>query len=341
MLKNLIATLLTVVLPVCASAETLLQDIGHDGHVDKAVISQQEHDGTLTIYEDEKTIGKFNNLIVDQPALSSDVVALAGGGLAIEIDSDGSRNKYHVVAPISKIDGRLYVGCVYKSVYDSVEGARSVGTSCEKMELSRFDVSGAINADGLKAYSSDYMWLKKIASTSCPNAVGLEYGSYHIARCSAEGVSDTRKQKIIVFDKQGAPIFSVVGYEFIPGRDGMEFVLSNDLSNQTVMFDGSLTCFAQNEDVTNEVSGRAKLAGKFGIDYTLGSAAGCLKGRYSYAGKGREISLRGSKIGGLAYLIELDADGKSSGMFMLDKLLDSGIHGVWIGVPPKNPLTVE
>jgi hypothetical protein len=144
-----------------------------------------------------------------------------------------------------------------------------------------------------------------------------------------------------VFDKQGAPIFSVVGYEFIPGRDGMEFVLSKDLSNQIVMFDGNLACFAQKENVTNEISGKAKLAGKFGINYTLGSAADCLKGRYSYAGKGGEISLRGSKIDGLAYLIELDADGKSSGMFMLDRALDSGIHGVWIGVPPKNPLTVE
>jgi hypothetical protein len=340
MLINLIVILLLATLPVCVSAETSLQGINDDGHLDGAAISQQGHASPAAIYEGEKSIGKFKNLIVDQPTLSSNVVVLAGGGLGIEIDSDGSRNKYHVVVPIRKIDERLYVGCIYKSVYDSVEGTRSVGTSCEKMELSKFDISGAIGADGLKAYSSGYTWLKGIAAASCPSAVGIEYGNYHVVRCSAEGASDIHKQKIIVFNKQGAVIFSVSGYEFIPGDDGADFILTTDLSNQTVMFEGNLACFAQSKSVTNEISGNATLARKFNIAYTLGSAGRCLNGRYSYVEKGGEISLKGSEINGLIYLIELGSGRGSSGMFVLDRL-DGGIHGVWIGVPPKNPLSVE
>lgn len=42
-------------------------------------------------------------MIVEKPAFSSDVVALAGGGLAVEIDSDGSRNKFHIIAQLEKL----------------------------------------------------------------------------------------------------------------------------------------------------------------------------------------------------------------------------------------------
>jgi hypothetical protein len=117
------------------SAETLVVDIGHDGHADKAIVSQQGHAGTVAIYEDAKLVGKFDNLIVDQPALSSNVITLTGGGLAIEIDSDGSRNKFHMIAPIRKSDGRFYVDCMYKSIYDSVDETISVGTSWAKVDL--------------------------------------------------------------------------------------------------------------------------------------------------------------------------------------------------------------
>jgi len=339
MLKNIVVMLTMVALPGFVSAETLLVDIAHDGHNDKAVVSQEGHAGTVTVYEDGKLLGKFDNLIVDQPALSSDVVALAGGGLAIEIDSDGSRNKFHMIAPVSKVDGRLYVDCVYKSVYDSVDETRSVGTSCGKVELSKFDASAAINDGGLKPYGKDYVWLKRIAS-SCANAVGLEYGNYRVARCAADGVSDTRKQRIIVFDKQGETLFSLVGYELIPRRDGLGFLLSSDLQTQTVAFSGNLACFTLSEGTTNDVSGKAKLAEKYNINYALSSADGCLAGHYSYAGKAGEILLKGSKTDGLAYLLELGANNASTGLFVLDRL-DGGVHGVWIGVPPKSPLTVN
>lgn len=119
-------------------------------------------------------------MIIEQPAFSSDVVALAGGGLAVEIDSDGSRNKFHIIAPVRKVGGRFYVDCVYKSAYDSVDEARSAGTFCRNIELGKFDVSAAINDDGLKFYAKDYAWLKSIAPSSCANAVGFEYGHYHI-----------------------------------------------------------------------------------------------------------------------------------------------------------------
>jgi hypothetical protein len=340
MLKNLLVALAIVTLPGFVSAETLLLDLGHDGHTERAVVSYEERAGTVAIFDNGKLLGKFDNLIVDQPALSSGVLALAGGGLAIEIESDGSRNKFHIVAPVIKRAGRLYVDCVYKSVYDSVGKTRSVGSLCGKVELGKFDVSDVVNDDGMKLYRKGYEWLKRMAPTSCANAVGFEYGNYRIARCSMDGVSDTRKQRIVVLDKQGETLLSLVGYELIPQHDGSSFLLSSDLQDQAVVFVGNLTCFVQRKIVPNAFSGKATLVGKFTINYTLGWVGDCLTGHYSYTATGGEIFLMGSKNDALTYLLELGANNVSTGLFVLDRL-DDGARGVWIGVPPRPPLAVN
>ncbi|MFX1686028.1 hypothetical protein PWR05_15710 [Paraburkholderia sp. A2RI-6] len=332
MLRSLVVILMMVVTSGLVSAETLVVDIGHDGHADKAIVSQQGHAGTVAIYEDAKLVGKFDNLIVDQPALSSNVITLTGGGLAIEIDSDGSRNKFHMIAPIRKADGRFYVDCIYKSIYDSVDETISVGTSCAKLDLGKLDVSSAINDNGLKHYGADHVWLKEIPAATCSNAVGFEYSNYRIARCAADGASDTRKQKIVAYDKQGKTLFSVAGYELIPGADGKRFLLTGDLQAKTVVFEGNFDCFAQDTIPTSDISGKARVAHRLNINFTLGSVGGCLIGHYSYAGRGEDIVLRGLKRDGLTYLLELGANNVSTGMFVLDRL-DSGARGGWISVP--------
>ncbi|MDL5497914.1 hypothetical protein, partial [Escherichia coli] len=60
----------------------------------------------------------------------------------------------------------------------------------------------------------------------------------------------------------------------------------------------------------------------------------------SYSGKNKDISLRGMKKDGLIDLMELDKNNVSTGLFLLDRL-DSAAHGAWIGVPPKDVLTVN
>ena len=282
--------------------------------------------------------GKFANLVVDQPAISSDVVALAGGGLVVEIESIGSRDKYRIISSISKENGRFYVDCNYKTVYDSVDETRSVGTSCKRVELGKFDVSSAIADDGLVLYSQDHGWLKKAAPSSCRNAVGLGYGSYRIVRYAPGGVADGEKQKIIVFGRHGELLFSVYGYEL--RGDGSGFVLSADLPDRAVNFEGNLTCASRPRGARDEFIGKAKIGGKLEISYALTNANNCVIVSYVYVKNGINIALTGMKQGGLTYLLKLTSSKASMGLFLIDQLT-TGMHGPWIGVLPKNPLAIN
>lgn len=340
MLRSVVVTLMFVVFPCLVSAETFSTDIGHDGRVDKVVVSKEGRSGVVEIYENGALAGNFTNLILDQTNISSDLVALTGGGLAIEVKSDGSRDKYRVIAPISKVDGKFYVDCLYKTVYDSVDETRSVGSSCKRVDLGKFDASIAIAEYGLMFYSGDQKWLKGIAPPSCANAVGLEYGKYRIVRCATEGVADTKNLKVMVFDARGALLFSVAGYELIPEGDGTGFVLSADLPDRVVNFEGNLACVSQDHATRKDISGKAKMAGRLEISYALANVDNCLVGDYAYAKKGVNIALMGANRGGLVYLLELASNKESTGLFVLDKI-KAGMHGVWVGVPPKPPLSVN
>lgn len=57
--RNLVVMLAMSMLALSAfaSADTLLLDIAHDGHTEKAVVSQDAHAGTVTIFEDGKLMG--------------------------------------------------------------------------------------------------------------------------------------------------------------------------------------------------------------------------------------------------------------------------------------------
>jgi hypothetical protein len=149
MLKVIICMLPTILFPFSCSAEALKLDYHSGDHRYEAVFTERGQSGSILFYENKKLLGKYDSLVLNESSLTSALVAVTGNGFALEINSEGSRNKFRVLVPINIIDGRLYVDCIYKNVYDSVDESRSVGTICKKVELGKFDVSSTINDDGL------------------------------------------------------------------------------------------------------------------------------------------------------------------------------------------------
>jgi hypothetical protein len=340
MLKVIICALATIAFPFFASAETLKLDFNRGDHQYKAVITERAHAGSALFYEDDKLLGRYENLILNEPSLTSAIVTVAGGGVALEIDSEASRNKFHVIAPISVIDGTLQVDCIYKTAYDAVDETRSVGTACKKIELGKFDIHSAINDDGLIFYTDEYDWLKSIPRDFCVNPVGVEVASYRVARCSVDGVSDTKNEKIMVSNSQGELLFSIVGYELIPQKNDTGFILNSTLKNQIIVFNGNLTCYMRQSNSSEKLVGIAKISDKLNINYAIDLIENCLAGQYSYVGKNGTIGLVGYKTGNLYYFIEMGRNLVSSGLFVLDRI-DQRAHGIWIGVPPTNSLSVN
>lgn len=334
MLKSIICALIAATLSSSVCAEVLTFLSGQNDRVYKATITSSEGGKSVSFYRDGRLLGAYDNLIMNSPSLSSELVPVIGGGVALEIESIGSRNKYDIVAPIVVIDDKLYVECLYKNVYDSVDGLRYVGAICQRQELSRFDVSASINVVGLPFYTADHNWLASLHPEFCANAVGLEVGSYRIARCADEGASETRGQKIIVLDQHGKLLFSIVGYELIPLTGNSKFFLTTNLNEGVIVFKGDFLCYAGESNVRNVAGGVAKIDSRIEINYSIGTGGRCLGGSYDYKNNNRRIMLKGSVEGGAYYLLELGRGRGSSGVFILDKIKD-GIRGVWMGVPPK------
>lgn len=339
MLKFLVCMFIAAVLSLDACAEMLKFTSGRDGQSYEAKVTSNEHAGSVSFYQDGKLLGTYDNLIVNESSLSSTLVPVIGGGVALEIESDGSRSKYDIIAPIKFIGGKLYIECLYKNVYDSVEEERSVGTICQRRELSQFDVSASINSANLSIYTAKHNWLKSLPPGSCSNAVGVEIGSYRIARCAQGGASETIKQKIIALDQQNKLIFSTTGYELIPLKDGFAFVLTANLKNDVVIFKGDFSCYQSTLNASDVAGGTAKIGGNVSINYSIGMTGKCLGGTYRYAKRNQDIILRGNATGDTHYMLEMDAKRVSSGVFMLDQIKD-GIRGEWVGVPPKGPFAV-
>ncbi|MEZ0604698.1 hypothetical protein ACAX43_21435 [Paraburkholderia sp. IW21] len=323
-----------------AISKTIRVDSPHDSRTTDVTIKVGDRHGPIEFYENEKLIGTYRNLTVNETSLSSGVLPLAGKGLALVIDSNGSRNKFHIVAPINRSGKKFYVNCAYKIAYDAVDDLLSVGTSCNKTELSKIDVSTMINQDGMTLYSDKPKWLKTVPHPACPNAVGLNYGAYRIARCSAGGASDSKDQIIKIFNKNGSLIFSVSGYEFIPKTNGSHFSLLTDLKDQSVIFDGNIQCFYKNNGTAASSRWTGKISNRLTINYTISKINGCLKVDRSYIRKKVNASLNGYSNGNLFYLLETDERNASTGLFILNQLSDN-FHGVWVGVPPKDALTVN
>jgi hypothetical protein len=329
-----------VVFPLSVFAKKLNLNFYYDDHQYKVISMERAHAGSVLFYEDGKLLGKYENLVVNESSLTSALVTVAGDGVALEIDSEGSRNKFHVIAPISLIGGKPHIDCVYKTVYDAVDEIRSVGESCQKIELEKFDVHSAINDDGLIAYTDKYNWLKSIPRNVCANPVGLEVSPYRVARCSEGGVSDAKNEKIMVFTNQDKLLFSIVGYELIPKISGAKYMLTSDLDNIIIMLNGNLACHSKKFSASTRLVGTAKIKNKFTVNYTIDSIGNCLTGNYSYVGKKENIEIIGYRHGDLYNFLEIGKNRISSGLFVLNRI-EPRARGVWISVPPANPLSVN
>jgi hypothetical protein len=340
MLKYIVYAFIAIALPLDSCAEILKFVSARDGHAYEARIYSNNDKSSVSFYRDSKILGTYNNLVVSESSISSSLVPIVGGGIAVKIESDGSRNKYEIIAPITFDHGNLYVECLYKNMYEAVEETRSVGTSCRRQELYQFDVSAAIDHTNLSLYVSSHEWLKSLPSRSCANAVGIEIGSYSIARCAREGASETSAQKIIALDQRNRLLFSTTGYEIIPSMNSSKFFLVANLKNDAVLFQGDFSCYATESNVSAVDRGVAEIDGGLGINYFIGVSGKCLSGNYRYASKKQEISLRGNLVNENYCLLEMNVDRTVSGAFMINKA-ENGIQGVWLGVPPKGPLIVR
>jgi hypothetical protein len=145
-------------------------DSPHDSRTSDVVIKERHRLDSTELYEKRKLIDTYSNLTTNETSLYSGVEPLAGRGLSLVIDSNGSRNKFHIIAPISHSGNKFYVNCAYKTRYDAVDEVRSVGTWCNKTELSKVDVSKMIDDKGMILYSDKPKWLKAIPHSTCPNA---------------------------------------------------------------------------------------------------------------------------------------------------------------------------
>jgi hypothetical protein len=326
-----------------AHAQDVLADIGRDGYAGRIAISDGARGKIVKIYDGDRLIGSFDNLIVEKMNISSTIVPMMGGGLAISADSDGSRDKYHIIAPIHKIGDKFFVGCVYKAVYDSVDEIRSVGSTCENIELSKFDISNAITDADLFSYKSDQDWLADFKIKNCKDSSGFKYGDYYVIRCSSEGAGDAKNASITVANSSKEVLLSLTGFDIFPdktmGIDG--FFANADLFDQTIPFYGKLSCFTHNGSSAGGPPHSAKIGGQYPIKYDLSVIRdGCLTGSYFYESKNIPINLIGMSRSGMGYLLEQDKNRAASGLFLLSHFSDT-LQGDWIGVPPKKALQVN
>jgi hypothetical protein len=327
-----------VVFSTQSFANDIFTDIGHDGQMNRVMFSRHKNKNFVEISQSNRILGKFDNLIVNEPSLSSTIIPMSGGGIAIYADSDGSRNKFHLLVPVYKTKNRLYINCIYKTVYDSVDEKKSVGTTCQNQNLDQFDLSSAINEKDIFTFDASHDWLEKLSLKSCKNPEGFIYGNYYIVRCDSnrEGNSEA---STTVFKRSGEIVFSVTGYNFIPNIDGDKFILNSDSFEKTILFSGALSCFDFNPQHMPSPS-TARLGINSNIHYSVENGGRCYVGSYSYVQNGVPIRLIGQRDGGMYYLLEQGENKVSTGLFILDKL-DGKMNGMWIGSTPRKYLSVN
>jgi hypothetical protein len=318
------------------------EDFNHadrDGNLNLSALSHQTLHNSVVIYDGKKRLGKFNNLIRNEPSLSSSIVEILGGGLAIYVDSNGSRNKFHLLIPIYKINNKLYTQCAYKTVYDSVDETQSVGASCKEQGLDQFDLASVINGKNLVIYKPDHNWLASLSLPNCENPVGFVYGNYYVVRCVKGHENTSNAFSSAVFKKSGEMIFSVDGYEFIPAGNSNDFVLNSDSFEKTIFFQGSLGCFTS-DSIRMLSSSTAKIGDNLNIQYSIRKADRCYQGFYSYSKNGAPINLIGQRAGNTYYLLEQGKDRTSTGLFILNNL-DKTMNGIWVGTKSGGFLAVQ
>ncbi|WP_143752037.1 hypothetical protein [Burkholderia sp. SRS-W-2-2016] len=242
-------------------------------------LSFSTKDGVLSLYSGETSLGRFPNVLISNGAMSSIVENSTAGTPLIRIATDGSRNKYDIVVPIIQMDGSPYTNCVYKSGFDSNEGNRSVGVSCSLTPLRQFDPEAAVGEQHLIKYRTGFPWLQDAISKKCATPLGIEYGSYHIALCADHENPDPSQETTIVYSANGKRIFSVRGYEIIPGgvSEG-EFAVIGSAGERITFYTSNFHCLTLPE-LSNTVAPKTGSIGKYRIQYSARTVGDCAYGK--------------------------------------------------------------
>jgi hypothetical protein len=338
MLVRVIFTIL-MIFSRCAFSSNANTDSALGENPSVAALSYRISEKSVVIYDGKTRLGKFDNLITDESSLSSNIVKILGGGLAIYVDSNGSRNKFHLIVPIYQIGKNLYIKCVYKTVYDSVDEKLSVGASCKNQNLDQFNLASVINQKDLLNYESNHGWLASLPLKNCGNPVGLVYGTYYVIRCEKNRKAASKGFATEIFQKSGEMVFSVDGYEFIPTGNNNDFVLNSDTLDKTIYFQGSLGCLSSGS-MRMLSSSEATIGENAKIRYSVENTGDCYSGFYSYSKNGVPITLIGQRDGKNYYLAEHGKDRVITGLFILNKL-DKLMSGIWIRTKSGQYLTVR
>ncbi|MDR6482004.1 hypothetical protein [Paraburkholderia terricola] len=290
--------------------------------------------------KDDVLLGRFPNVLLSNGAMSSIVEKSTTGTPLIRIVTDGSRNKYDIVVPIIEVDGKPYTDCVYKSVFDSNDGSRSVGVSCSLKPLRQFDPEAAVNEGHLLKYRKGFHWLRDAVARDCATPLGIEYGSYHIALCADQPYPDPSHETTIVYGENGRRIFSVRGYEIILGglSEG-EFAFVGASGERTTFYTNNLNC-ADLPEISEKTASKHGTIGKYRIRYSARKAGDCAYGTYSYENKAAKMNLFGTVSKDFVHLLEMTDNKVVTGLFNLNPNVDS-FSGNWISVPPGNLLPVK
>lgn len=297
-------------------------------------------DDILLMYQDEKSLGQFSNVLVNNANLSSSVEKSTAGEPIIRIITDGSRNKYDIIIPIIERDGVPFTGCAYKSVFDSNDGSRSVGVSCSLAPLRQFDPEATINEDHLLKYREGFNWLRNAVAKDCAAPQGIEYGDYRIALCTKQTYPDPTHETAVVFNANEQKIFSVRGYEIIPGGTSKgEFALVGSLGESTTLYVNNLDCVTYPK-LSGRHSPRSGAIGKYRIRYFAQKFGGCAYGSYAYEKNTGDMRLLGTASKEAVRLLEMTGNKDVTGLFDLNPNIGN-FNGNWMSVPPGKLLLVK
>jgi len=279
-------------------------------------------------------------VLVSNAGLSSSIEKSTAGNSLIRITTDGSRNKYHVTVPIIERDGVLFTDCIYKSVFDSNDENRSVGVSCSLAPLRQFDPEAIVNEANLLKYQRGFNWLQNVIAKDCAAPQGIEYGSYRIAICAKQAYPDPSQETTIVFDAKGQKIFSVRGYELIPGGISKgEFALIGASGKGTTLYVGNLNCMISSV-FSEKIAPKTGVIGKYKIRYSAQKIGDCIYGSYAYENKASQISLFGTASKDAVRLLEMTENKDVTGLFELNPDIEN-FNGNWISAPPGSLFPVK
>lgn len=340
MLKRLLCVMFLTAYPLLTLSKVISISVVESSSNKPFVMKLDAAKTKVGLYEGAHLLKQYDNLIRNNSTLSSSLVPVVGGGVAIQIESEGSRRKYRMLVPIELSGRTLFSDCVMKSVYDSVDDSRSVGMVCKRIPLEKFDIDLAINDEGLKTYIAKNPQASNDRREECQFLSSFEVAQDIVESCDVDGPSDQKNMVVRLSSNSGRKLFSLAGFEFIPSS-GDQFSLISELANSVVILRGRLSCFTKDESGLSKTHvGEALLGERHSISYSFTSNDTCIQGSYSYAGNQGRLALVGSKFGQFSYFLELTENDAITGAFALTSI-EPQLKGIWISIPPKRLLDIK